>query len=308
MIRLWYELRGSGIPALATIGLGLILTILFAVLNTEGSIAQVRNIMIFLATTLGLALALLPSPATDRAWELTRNAAEADGTRELLHSLVSLGIIGICFTALTVFLNAPPESFEWFIPRAIWFSAASAATVLATRNTSFAVGIVALLFVLPYCPMPQAINPIILQESRLELHVLTAIMALLVPFFYRGFLPRRTTQIAIALSLCAIALVPLWRLQNRSVLLETTAPKGLPERTMLLIETPWAKFQLAELNRFQTEARELKGIVIRGVYRYPNRPYELINAYAAEKFVVAFGIHAFPIRIWLEHSKARVLP
>jgi hypothetical protein len=309
MMRLWYELRGSGTPALTTIGLGLILTIFFVVLNTERSIGQVHDIMIFLATTLGLALALLPSPATDRAWELTRNAAEPDGTRELLHSSFSLGMIGLCFAALTWYLNAPLESFEWFIPRAIWFSFASTATILATRNTSFAVGIVALLFILPYCPMPREINPNILQEPRFELHLLTAIMALLVPFAFKGFLPRRTSQILVALSLSAFALFPLWRLQNRANLLEVIAPKGFAERTMLLIETPWARFQLAELNRFQIETRELKGMIQRGVYHYPNRPYELQKAVNAEQFVIALGIHAFPIRIWLdENGKAKVLP
>ena len=208
MIRLWYEFRAIGQPAFGILIIGALTALYFANQSTLPN-PQARDLMIVLGTTLGLMLALLPTAHTDRALELTRNAAEAEGTRDLLHAGVSLFAVLVAFTMLLWVLHLPVQVLGWFPPRALWFGTVGAAVILAFRSTPLAIGAVALVFVLPYCPLPKEINPVLIQELRWQLHTLAAVLGMLVPFCVVGLQPRRSVQFLIATALGAFALLPL---------------------------------------------------------------------------------------------------
>ncbi len=208
MTRLWYEFRAIGQPAFGILIIGALAAFYFASQSNLPNL-QARDLMIVLGTTLGLMLALLPATRTDRALELTRNAAEAEGTRDLLHASTSLFAVLLTFTLLLWVSHLPVHVLGWFPPRALWFGTVGAAVILAFRSTPLAIGAVALVFVLPYCPLPKEINPMLIQELRWQLHTLAAVLGMLVPFCVVGLQPRRSVQFLIATALGAFALLPL---------------------------------------------------------------------------------------------------
>jgi hypothetical protein len=207
-LRGYYEFKSLGYLSFLALMFGVFLCL--GIDTEQSSKLIVRGFILTLAPILGIAWSLLPTARTDTAWEISSGEAATDGTRDLIHILSSFAMV-FALLSLAIFLfHLPLQALKWFLPRAIWFAAPALITLLWTRNTPLALGIVVLTVALPYCPLPKSINPNIFQEPRAVFSGLMALLAALIPFARSGWKPPLLTRAGLSAILAILLLFPLW--------------------------------------------------------------------------------------------------
>lgn len=208
-LRGYYEFKSLGYLSFLALVFGVFLCLGIATDQSSKLIA--RGFILTLAPILGIVWSLLPTVRTDIAWEISRGEAVTDGTRDLIHIFSSFAVV-FTLLSLAIFLfHLPLQALEWFLPRAIWFAAPALITLLYTRNTPLALGTVVLTVVLPYCPLPKSINPLIFQEPRVMFSVLMSLLAALIPFSRSGWKPPLLARAGLSFFLVLVLLFPLWQ-------------------------------------------------------------------------------------------------
>lgn len=209
---------------------------------------------VLLAMALGFAITLLPSPGSDRAWEITGAAAEPPGTQQWRALSALLVVALVLLTALT-WWQAPalPASqvWGWFAPRAAWFAGPALLLLARTGQPAWAAAAVTGMVVARYCLLPDAYNVARFEEPRVSLHALTGGLLLLGVVWPWTWLPIRARQRwGAGLLLAGLVLIPALVSPLREV---RPVPPGTPEGWVVL-QAPWSQVRSQALERVQRAA------------------------------------------------------
>ncbi|PNY81933.1 hypothetical protein [Deinococcus koreensis] len=254
---------------------------------------------VVVAAALALALALLPSPGTDSAWEITAGSAEPEGRRQL-RQLACLVVLALLALAVLTPVYAPgrpiPQVWTWFAPRAAWFAAPALLVLWRTGNPALAGGAVAGIFVVKYCPIPFEWNMTVFFEPRLTLHALGAGMVLLafgVPWTWL----RVSWALRLGTGLLAAALVfapavPALTPQR----IQAVTPAGLTSGYTVL-QAPWASLHEPQMSAVLKLA-ESSGQALRVLTAFPEQGEPDGTALARQ-----LGVKRFPVLLRVEDGR-----
>jgi hypothetical protein len=309
-LRLKYELYSVGWLLLA-------LMAAFALLgwwqsnDTVGAANKIRSLMPFLALGMGMAVALLPNPLTDRAWELSQTAAEPDGSRDL--GLLGLALLGVLagFAVVLALLGQPALAWEWLGPRLVWFVAPAFLAFSLSRSTALTVGVGLMSLVLPYCPLPLALNPLLLHEPRAELYGLMALLGAAAPLARRlgqpTQRPRLLGLVGLGLLVALLCLWPLWRVLWPSSQQQAAAPAGWPTPALVLLASPWGRPSASELAHWQEQAQKTAVPLVLASVAFDILPASLAEAKDGTALANSLGIARYPMVLKLENGLVKVV-